>query len=153
MKKKFKYSGGALIGFLLGFIIIHPFSMVFQDMVHPTIKPDFKALLNVFNPHHLPMAFFFGLLGVIFGVTIVFYLTALTKERERVRLLEELLPICAYCKKIRDDTGKEKGKGEWYEIEQYISKKTNTDFTHGVCPDCFKKLIKELEGEAEPQGS
>jgi PAS domain S-box-containing protein len=64
-------------------------------------------------------------------------------ERERERLVQELqrllgevrtlsglLPICAYCKKIRDD------KGYWNQIELYIRERSSADFTHSVCPDC-----------------
>ena len=54
--------------------------------------------------------------------------------------LGELLPICAYCKKIRDDSN------YWQQVETYISKKSNTKFSHGICPDCYSRLLKgELE--------
>ena len=47
----------------------------------------------------------------------------------RLRFLEGLLPICSICKKIRS-------KQVWIPIEQYISTSSNTDFTHGICPNC-----------------
>lgn len=53
----------------------------------------------------------------------------------QIRLLKELLPICSYCKKIRDDAD------YWHEIETYIGKQTGSDFSHGVCPSCFEKVI------------
>ncbi len=53
---------------------------------------------------------------------------------EQVRQLKGLLPICAKCKKIRDD------KGYWNQIESYIEKHTEALFSHGVCPDCAEKL-------------
>jgi PAS domain-containing protein len=67
------------------------------------------------------------------------------KEREKlikelqyalnnVKTLEGLLPICANCKKIRDD------KGFWNQVEGYISRNTNATFTHGICPECYEKL-------------
>ena len=57
-----------------------------------------------------------------------------TKELEKeVNELEGMLPICANCKKIRDE------KNEWQPIEQYISKHSEASFTHGVCPDCLQK--------------
>ncbi|TRZ99123.1 MAG: HAMP domain-containing protein [Deltaproteobacteria bacterium] len=52
----------------------------------------------------------------------------------KVRTLSSLLPICASCKKIRDD------KGSWCNIETYILDHTGTKFSHGICPDCSKKL-------------
>ena len=52
---------------------------------------------------------------------------------EKVKTLHGLLPICAWCKRIRDD------KGYWSQVEAYIHTHTGTDFTHGICPDCFEK--------------
>jgi DNA-binding response OmpR family regulator len=56
----------------------------------------------------------------------------------KVKLLSGFLPICASCKKIRDD------KGYWNQIEAYISKHSEAEFSHGICPDCAKKLYPEL---------
>lgn len=58
----------------------------------------------------------------------------LQQALDKVKLLTGLLPICASCKKIRND------KGYWEQIELYIRDHSEADFTHGICPDCFKKL-------------
>ena len=73
-------------------------------------------------------------------------------EQEKERLIEELkqalakiktlrgmLPICASCKQIRDD------KGYWHQVEVYIQSHTDTEFTHGFCPDCARKLLEGLK--------
>ena len=60
---------------------------------------------------------------------------ALTK----VKQLEGMLPICAWCKKVRDD------KGYWQQIEAYISSHTKAGITHGICPECAKKVIDTLK--------
>lgn len=57
---------------------------------------------------------------------------------QRVRTLSGLLPICAACKKIRDD------KGYWNQLEHYISLHSEAEFTHGICPECQRKLYPEL---------
>ncbi len=57
---------------------------------------------------------------------------------ENVKTLQGLIPICANCKKIRDD------KGFWNQVESYISQYTDAKFTHGICPECAKKLYEEL---------
>ncbi|MFI5293559.1 MAG: hypothetical protein ACHQ0Y_00840 [Thermodesulfovibrionales bacterium] len=54
-----------------------------------------------------------------------------------INTLSGLLPICASCKKIRDD------KGYWNQIESYISKHSEVQFSHSVCPECIKKLYPE----------
>jgi PAS domain S-box-containing protein len=57
-----------------------------------------------------------------------------------VKTLREILPICSYCKKVRDD------ENYWSQIESYISKHTGTQFTHGICPECYEmKIAPELE--------
>ena len=52
---------------------------------------------------------------------------------EKVKTLHELLPICAWCKRIRDD------QGYWNQVEAYIHQHTGADFTHGICPECLEK--------------
>lgn len=57
----------------------------------------------------------------------------------KVKTLSRMLPICSYCKKIRDD------KGYWNQVEAYISEHTDTVFSHGMCPECEKKAYEELD--------
>ena len=142
-----KRSIGALTGFLMGFLLLHPFSMVFQGLVHPNTNIDLSRALNAFSLHHITMALFFGVLGALFGYMNIYYTDALLKEKKRVRMLESLLPICSYCKKIRDDDGSGNKTGQWHEVEQYITMKTDTTFTHGMCPDCYEKIMEEFEKE------
>jgi PAS domain-containing protein len=56
----------------------------------------------------------------------------------RVTQLEGLLPVCASCHSVRDDSG------GWTSIEQYIASRTPVEFTHGICPDCASVLYPEL---------
>lgn len=59
-------------------------------------------------------------------------------QREN-KVLRGLLPICAECKRIRDD------KGKWWPVEEYIASRTEADFTHTICPICKDKLYPELK--------
>lgn len=136
-----KYSIGVLSGFLPGFLVVHPFSMVFEGFFLPVIKIDFKNFIHAFRPQHLPMAFFFGLLGISLGALNVYYIKTITRDKKRIKLLEGLIPICSYYKKIRDDAGKAHGEGHWEGIENYIYKKTDQEFTHGICPECVEKAF------------
>ena len=73
--------------------------------------------------------------------------TLLHREREmsetlritlaELKILEGLLPICAYCKKIRDDNG------TWQQIELYITNHSQAHFSHGMCPECSRKLLAD----------
>jgi ligand-binding sensor domain-containing protein len=61
----------------------------------------------------------------------------------RLKVLQGLLPICAGCKKIRDD------KGYWQQIESYIRQHSEAEFTHGLCPDCIQRLYPGLRPKPE----
>lgn len=56
----------------------------------------------------------------------------------KIKTLKGIIPICAACKKIRDD------KGYWNQIESYIKEHSEADFSHGICPECAEKLYPEL---------
>jgi sigma-B regulation protein RsbU (phosphoserine phosphatase) len=58
----------------------------------------------------------------------------------QVHELKRLLPICSYCKKVRDD------KDYWHQIESYLHKQTGTDFSHGICPQCYDQHVKPQLG-------
>lgn len=74
-------------------------------------------------------------------VTFLFYImeSQRTKAQKEVKVLSGLLPICSSCKNIRDD------KGYWSQIEGYIQKHSNAQFSHSVCPKCAKKLYPDLD--------
>lgn len=75
--------------------------------------------------------------GVVILLAIgVFIATA--NLLKKVKLLEGILPVCSFCKKIRE------GK-EWVHIESYIRDHSQVDFTHGLCPDCAKKHYGHLQ--------
>jgi CheY-like chemotaxis protein len=63
-------------------------------------------------------------------------LRALEAALGRVKQLQGLLPICAYCKKIRDD------RNYWQQVEAYISGHSDAQFSHGICPDCFDRVVR-----------
>ena len=59
-----------------------------------------------------------------------------------IKQLSGLLPICAWCKKLRDDAG------YWKSVEQYIGERTKAEFTHGMCPECYNKFLAEENTKA-----
>jgi hypothetical protein len=72
------------------------------------------------------------------NIKLEFTANKLEKSLNEMRVLRGLLPICSYCKKIRDD------KGYWTDLESYISSRSEVDFTHGICPECEKKVRSDL---------
>ena len=78
----------------------------------------------------------------------------LEEERERllhdlqsalaeVKVLQKILPICMYCRKVRDDVD------FWDDVETYIAKHTETRFSHGVCPSCYDRVMGDTGGTGE----
>jgi len=53
----------------------------------------------------------------------------------QIKQLESFLPICCYCKKVRND------KDYWTQIEEYYAKRDGTRFSHGICPDCYERVV------------
>ncbi len=72
--------------------------------------------------------------------------------QRKVKIYENMLPVCCKCKKIRDDTGKEPGHGEWMDIDVYLIKKANVDVTHGYCNECNEELMMEIDEYAKREG-
>lgn len=63
----------------------------------------------------------------------------LQRAMEQVKTLRGIVPICMHCKKIRDD------KGYWNQVEVYVRKHTEAEFSHGLCPDCLVRLYPDME--------
>jgi PAS domain S-box-containing protein len=61
----------------------------------------------------------------------------LEKALKDIKILSGLIPICSSCKKIRDD------QGYWHQVEEYLSKRSDVLFSHGICPDCMKRLYPQ----------
>jgi hypothetical protein len=101
------------------------------------------------EPRFYQTVWFYGLALVViggagFGIYRIRVWQLLKREKELIERIEEatakiktlngLIPICASCKKIRDD------KGYWNQLEQYIHEHSEATFSHGVCPECAEKL-------------
>lgn len=93
-----------------------------------------------------------GMIGVILNIT---ELRAAEAEKEKtiaeleealgeVKTLSGLLPICASCKKIRDDSG------FWQRLEKYIRDRSHADFSHSICPDCAQQLVEDYNESEQP---
>lgn len=89
------------------------------------------------------------------NIEMALYKNKMEQEREglirelrealaKVKTLSGLLPICAWCKSVRDDTG------YWSRVEQYLEKHSEARFSHGVCPDCAREHFADLEESKNP---
>jgi CheY-like chemotaxis protein len=105
------------------------------------ISAPFGYLLKPFEERELQITIEMGL-----------YKHKMEQEREdlvkqlqdalaKVRILSGLMPICSYCKKIRDD------RGYWGAVETFVSENTDIRFSHGLCPDCARVLYPSLTND------
>ena len=60
------------------------------------------------------------------------------KPQTETEILEKMLPICSNCKKIRDNSGC------WHQVAGYIKSHAKVEFTHGLCPDCYKEICSDI---------
>jgi PAS domain S-box-containing protein len=88
-----------------------------------------------------------GILGTYMDITVRKHveeqrdrlISDLQKALSEVKTLQGFLPICSHCKNVRDD------KGYWNQIESYIQKHSDTEFSHSICPECAKKFYPDLD--------
>jgi phosphoserine phosphatase RsbU/P len=100
-------------------------------------------LTRPFKPGELTARVEVGRRMVEMQDTLLSKLHELRKALLEISTLRGMLPICAQCKRIRDD------KGYWNQIETYISSHTGAEFSHSLCPDCIKTLYPDLDMEDE----
>lgn len=78
---------------------------------------------------------------LLLGVVIVF---VTRRYLQRIAVLEELLPICMFCKKIRKPGADPERQESWEAVEHYVHERTGTQFSHGFCPECGMKHYGEV---------
>ncbi len=66
----------------------------------------------------------------------------------KIGLYQKILPMCCVCKKIRDDTGRKPGSGDWMTIESYFHERADLDVTSSYCPDCAQKAMADFKNKA-----
>jgi PAS domain S-box-containing protein len=100
----------------------------------------FRWLFDRGEPFNGPSGQFAGYIGSCIDVTDRVNAEAQLKaaQEAEVKTLRGLLPICAWCKKVREDSG------YWGELEGYVSKHSAAVFTHGLCPDCQQKHFPDI---------
>jgi hypothetical protein len=74
----------------------------------------------------------------IFAIVVLIEILVMKKLLRRIKILEGFLPICANCKKIREEK-------DWKRVEAYISEHSLAKFTHSICPDCSKELYSDID--------
>lgn len=80
---------------------------------------------------------------IVFVVILIDRMAVQQRSLERkVKVLEGILPICSYCKQIRN------GEGQWEQMEIYITRRSEAEFSHSICPTCRKQYFGQLQTSA-----
>jgi len=103
---------------------------------------------NFFYVSHLLVSAIM-LLGAFFVFLTVRLQTRMLSELQTT--LHGLLPICAHCKKILCDDKSPENSRAWTEIESYVMDHSDTDFSHGICPDCMEKYYPKYAGKMQQE--
>ncbi len=139
---------GALLGYFLFHPLIHMIYVFHFTGEHSEVTNLVSEILQAFSVSMLPWGLAFMILSALLGVfwgkikqadkekSVV--IAELKKALEEIKTLSGFLPICASCKKIRDD------QGYWKQIEVYISEHSEAEFSHGICPECAEKLYPDI---------
>jgi phosphoserine phosphatase RsbU/P len=107
-----------------------------QDIVRGLDAGADDYVTKPFNHEELRARVLVGVRVVELQASLANRVSELERALTGVKQLQGLLPICCYCKKIRDD------RNYWQQVEGYISAHSEAQFSHGVCPDCYEKLVK-----------
>jgi hypothetical protein len=137
----FGFKGGILAG-----VISHPFNVMLYFLLgSPVGLNNFRAISLIAWGFAIIIG---GCIGYMRNINIRHKDAIKTLEkinqklmqaRAELKIMSGLLPICSHCKKIRDD------KGYWNQIEVYIDKHSEANFSHSICPDCAKTHYPDIK--------
>ena len=125
-------------------LFIYSVIIILMSNLNALVDAFLHPEIPYFDREHLIVGGVTGLVSSILLGLLIFYTRHLKKALKRIHTLESLLPICANCKKIRKPNSNPNNKASWQSIESYITEKTATRFSHGICPECATALYPQI---------
>lgn len=126
----------AIFGIPVIFLTAHADEMTLQ---RAKVTEPYGYILKPFRERDLYIAIEFALYKASMEAERNEMNQQLKEAFARIKTLQGLIPICAWCKKVRDD------KGYWERLDEYVTKNSGADFTHGICPQCMENVKKQEE--------
>jgi phosphoserine phosphatase RsbU/P len=129
-------------GFELIYIILLTSRSEKEDLAMGLMAGANDYITKPFHPAELESRVRVGLRMVKLQTSLAVRIHELEEALSEVKRLQGLLPICSYCKKVRNE------ENYWQQVESYLSSHSDVKLTHGVCPDCYARMMKELDETA-----
>jgi hypothetical protein len=121
------------------YLILHRTLMVFFLCGYLVVLTAFIFHYSFISETFVSIIFFFGSIFVFIGISVQSRLLS-----EVQNTLHGILPICCKCKKIRSTDADHRNPLAWKKIEDYLTDKTNVNFSHGLCPECFENEMRDI---------
>ena len=109
-------------------------------LVDTVLHPD----ISYFDQEHIVVGGVTAFVCALLFVLLLVYVRHLHKALNTIKTLESLLRICCHCKKMRKPNGDSRNPESWQSIESYVTERTDSQFTHGICPECMAKYYGPL---------
>lgn len=126
-------------GFELMYIILLTSRSEKEDLAMGLTAGANDYITKPFHPAELESRVRVGQRMVRLQTSLAVRIKELEEALSEVKRLQGLLPICSYCKKVRNE------ENYWQQVESYLSSHSEVKLTHGVCPDCYTKVMKEMD--------
>ncbi|NLI29208.1 MAG: hypothetical protein GX423_03920 [Nitrospiraceae bacterium] len=135
--------GGHNLVLVAGFLAYALLNMI-RAILAAVVDPKLHDFMNATLTHSMILILMSGFHTAIAVGLLILNFQRVEKELRdsmaELKILRGIIPICANCKKVRDD------KGSWAQIESYIRDHSEADFSHGICPECVSKLYPGYKG-------
>ncbi|NVN99502.1 MAG: hypothetical protein HXX17_09270 [Geobacteraceae bacterium] len=128
-----KYQASILIVII---ITMGSLNAIVDSLLHPDIA--------LFDYEHIIVGGVTALVSTGIYLLSILYIRRLNEAKLTINALEKLLPICSYCRKIRKSDADPEEMASWQTIESYITEKTSSHFSHGICPECMVENFPEI---------
>jgi hypothetical protein len=127
---------------LFKFTLVLFFVMVMTHL-NAAVDHFLHADIPYFDKEHLIVGGITGFVSMIGFGLLLLYAQSIESALSKIKTLEPFLPICTICKKIREPGSDPEKQESWQAIDSYITEKTTTMLSHGICPECAATYYAE----------
>ena len=126
-------------------VVLFALTSVFLGNLNALVDHFLHPEIPYFDEEHLIVGGLTFIISVLLFTMLILYEIRLNWALSRT--LESFLPICAACKKIRKPDAPAENPDSWQRLEFYISERMDTQFSHGLCPECLESTLADLENQ------